>query len=295
MAFRLIEVASWIQYRDLLDGPEFRSWAFRGHSDARWSIESTLGRYLKQFGVESKAWAHQEERIVRIFQRKAHLFLDHVPSDDDVFQWLALMQHHGAPTRLIDFTWSPFVAAFFALERATVDAAVWAVRPPGIWKIQVDVGGRSGVSTTTLGLREPRNYREYYLTGATPFVTTGEPRIMNRRLIAQSGTFVVPSVLDRPVELILGEPGPSSDFVTKFVLRTEKLRDEAMAALYNMNLTHATLSRISTASRDPWRMSSSITGDSTRRPAPATLGKMRSDWSAGAGGRRRAHARSRGR
>ena len=39
------------------------------------------------------------------------------------------MQHHGAPTRLIDFTWSPYVAAFFALERATGDAAVWAVNP----------------------------------------------------------------------------------------------------------------------------------------------------------------------
>jgi hypothetical protein len=64
---------------------------------------------------------------------------------------------------------------------------------------------------------------------------------MNRRLIAQSGTFVVPSVLDKPVELILGEPGKSSEFVTKFVLRTQELRDEAMAALYNMNLTHATL------------------------------------------------------
>jgi len=39
------------------------------------------------------------------------------------------MQHHGAPTRLIDFTWSPYVAAFFALERTLADGVVWAINP----------------------------------------------------------------------------------------------------------------------------------------------------------------------
>ena len=42
------------------------------------------------------------------------------------------MQHHGAPTRLIDFTWSPYVAAFFALERTLADGVVWAMNPARI-------------------------------------------------------------------------------------------------------------------------------------------------------------------
>ena len=69
------------------------------------------------------------------------MFLGHVPEWEDDFQWLALMQHHGAPTRLLDFTWSPYVAAFLALERAVDDAAVWAIHPRVAMK-GPRVGGR---------------------------------------------------------------------------------------------------------------------------------------------------------
>jgi hypothetical protein len=48
-----------------------------------------------------------------------------------LIEWLALMQHHGAPTRLLDFSRSPFIAAFFSFEqcfiRNDVDVAVWAI------------------------------------------------------------------------------------------------------------------------------------------------------------------------
>lgn len=49
----------------------------------------------------------------------------HVP--EDVIEWLALMQHFGAPTRLLDFTQSPYVATYFAVEDATEDSVIWAV------------------------------------------------------------------------------------------------------------------------------------------------------------------------
>ena len=236
------DIHSWEDFNEVVAGADYRNWAFRGQSDQTWPLYSSLSRYLKDFGINPLAWAEQEGRIGRIFRRKAHLFLDHVPGDQDAFQWLALMQHHGAPTRLLDFTWSPFVAAFFALERATKDAAVWAIFIPAIWKGTQTFRfpqQASEVGPDQIGLRNPGAYETYYLRNSVPFVSSGEPVVMNRRLIAQSGTFVVPGILDQSVDQILAAyPGQP---IVKFVLKTELLRTEAMLALYTMNVTNSTL------------------------------------------------------
>ena len=67
----------------------------------------------------------------------------------------------------------------------------------------------------------------------------GEPQTMNRRLIAQSGTFAVPGVLDIPIERIL-EDTDQENILSKFVL-TKAVRDVGMRELYRMNITYATL------------------------------------------------------
>jgi hypothetical protein len=238
------EIRSWQEFYDVVAGPQYRNWAFRGQSDAAWPLFSSLSRHLLGYGIHRDAWAEQEARIFRIFRRKAHLFLDHVPDEQDAFQWLALMQHHGAPTRLLDFTWSPFVAAFFALERATRDAAIWAVFIPAIWHASNTVKlpkRKTAVSPHDLGMRNAGAYESFYLGNTVPFVSSGEPVVMNKRLIAQSGTFIVPGVLDQPVEQILAQYPEPEQAVVKFVLKTGDIRADAMSAFYHMNLTNATL------------------------------------------------------
>jgi FRG domain len=240
---RTIAIDSWDQFLEIASGPEFKSWAFRGQSEDRWPLYTSISRYLLAHGVHRDAWVEQEQRIVRIFRRKAHLFLEHIPEENDSFQWLALMQHHGAPTRLLDFTWSPYVAAFFALESATTDCAIWGVFPPRISATEQPVKIRGGrvVRPTEIGPWTPGNYETHFLPGTLPVVVVGEPRIMNRRLVAQAGTFVMPGVLDEPIDTIVSSYAGSDAKVVKFVVRTRDVRKTAMRELYNMNITPASL------------------------------------------------------
>lgn len=242
MSYLEVPISSWAQFREKVDGSDYRSWAFRGQACAAWPVFSALSRYLRANKVDERAWSGQEERILRIFKRKAHLCLTHVPAEENSFQWLALMQHHGAPTRLLDLTWSPYVAAFFALEHATEPASVWGFSVPGISDLdEQTIRGGMTIRPREMGFWAPGSYEQFFLLGTTPFVVMGEPFIMNRRLIAQSGTFLVPGVLNEPIESILNDyPSPETT-VVKFVLDTEKMRVDALCAMYNMNITNATL------------------------------------------------------
>jgi hypothetical protein len=234
------KVESWSEFNDIIQSWQgFRNWCFRGQGDARWELQSSLSRHIEVSKVFHEAWAGQETRIRRIFERKSHLFTIDAPQGDEL-EWLALMQHHGAPTRLLDFTWSPHVAAFFALERATNDAAVWAVNLPLLW----DVHGRhliDGVDVREADPRNVNNFRKYYLPNQQAFVWQGDPFRMPQRVVAQSGTFLVSSHLGMNVEQILARYPGEGELLIKFVLPVAKLRAQAMASLYSMNITQATL------------------------------------------------------
>jgi hypothetical protein len=239
---QVYEIKSWEEFQRLVTASRFKRWAFRGHEKSEWGLNSTLGRYFVDFKLHRDSWGHQEDRIVRLFRRKAELFLQNIPKDDDYFQWLALMQHHGAPTRLLDFTWSPFVAAFFALEKAkNDDSAIWAVN------IAELKSKKYRFETEQVPINAPRpedleSFHKFFVFNNVPFLTAGEPFNLNQRQIAQSGTFLIPSVLDKTIEEIVCSTSQIPEkVIVKFVLKTSRIREEAMESLYYMNITNATL------------------------------------------------------
>jgi hypothetical protein len=92
-----ISVSTWTEFMTLsmtLDG-----WAFRGQKDARWPLLTSLERYLTAYLPDRSSWRLREERAIRIFRRKAHNYLSDPTVLDNDLRCLALMQHHGAPTR----------------------------------------------------------------------------------------------------------------------------------------------------------------------------------------------------
>ena len=232
------QVSEWSQFIALTDAQD--GWAFRGETSANWPLASSLSRRLQAYSPQRELWPLREERALRVFRRKAHIYADDSAALNDTLRCLALMQHHGASTRLLDFTKSPYVAAFFALEEAVGDAAVYALNTPALWSAAPHFDGT--LTRERIDPRVPGNYERYFLHNRLPVLWFGEPTEMDRRLVAQSGLFVMPGVLDRSIGSILdGYPATDGEpLIVKYVLPIA-MRALAMNALYRMNVTYASL------------------------------------------------------
>jgi hypothetical protein len=213
-------------------------WAFRGERNASWRLLSSLARRLAQTGIDRATWPQREERAIRIFRRKAHVYLPDRTVLRDQLRCLAMMQHHGAPTRLLDFTKSPFVAAFFALEQAAGDAAVYALNTPTLWSMAPRFD--SSLTRDAVDPREPGNFDRYFAPNRHALVWFGEPSEMDRRLVAQSGLLVVPGMVQVPLDELLQSYDSAEPLLEKVVLASA-LRAQALHELYRMNITQATL------------------------------------------------------
>ena len=103
---------------------------YRGHSDADWHLASTLERVLGSAWTAESAMKFEDYSLA-VFESKFHLYDTENVQPNSTLAWLSIMQHYGVPTRLLDFTESPYVALYFALEGYTPypqkDLAIFAV------------------------------------------------------------------------------------------------------------------------------------------------------------------------
>jgi FRG domain len=131
MAWPVSRVTSWDIFvaamaRVRTGIPPSATYTFRGQANAEYSLAPSLQRHVAHL---TRAEALQVERtLLAEFQSQAHLLLQStlLPDYRDFAAWWTLMQHHGAPTRLLDWTKSPYVAAYFAVEsQPEKDGAIW--------------------------------------------------------------------------------------------------------------------------------------------------------------------------
>ena len=117
-----IELSTWKELSERFERYSCDHWLFRGVSRSFHELMPSVGReHLLHDGPTSVVRPFdldKERRLLEAFKRSARPYIGYNPSND--IEWLALGQHHGLATRLLDWTESLFVAAYFATEYGDV-------------------------------------------------------------------------------------------------------------------------------------------------------------------------------
>lgn len=245
MPFQTVTVDSWNDlHSHVKDG-----WLYRGHRHFEWPLETSLERYCKRLEVGSADIPRLERLIVREFRRAYHEFGTQSPAALAHMEWLALMQHHGAPTRILDFSYSLYVAAYFALETASGDAAVWAINPrwaaeqskaaaAAARKPDADHIGRRWHSSGEENVFEHLFVSPPYVRMACPL----NPFLLHDRLRLQLGAFLVPGDVTcsfvSNLEALPGHDRGENVYRLKLVAT---MKNDALRQLFLMNITRASL------------------------------------------------------
>lgn len=232
---------TWSDYKKLVDELS-ENWAYRGQANAEWLLENAIERtdFIQLYkGIEAD--------FVAEFQRGARNYLQKDQTPEYLIEWLALMQHHGAPTRLLDFSKSPFIAAYFAFEHCVASAdqhiAIWAVNV-NFLRIQAldcfqDLFGaeleQSGNRITEAV------FEKIFFQNSCSLIFPVEPFRMNRRYSLQQSIFVSTG---NSFEPFMKQLGFLKNKIEKAVIKIELptvLQKEVLRDLQRMNLHRASL------------------------------------------------------
>ncbi len=261
--------------------PDKWRWAFRGVRKSNYRLKSRLDRIIEDRSKFGSAHDYSrinkqvaEEYLLSQFKRAAHHFIEGsmVPKDNDILEWLALMQHYGTPTRLLDFTRSPYVACFFALEELAKntpdvtekeeaaeketkkrkvpvieDCSIWAVDT--LWLIEKSFPriAENLLGYTANSLLDSKFMAKKFDTLLVkyrkPLVLPVVPPRSNPRLLVQQGLFLCSSLVEGDFQDNLKSYQGNKDMykhVYKIIIEG-RIRTEVLSELRLMNISRASL------------------------------------------------------
>lgn len=239
--FSTVALTSWADFKKFTDDLS-QNWAFRGQLSADWELRNAIERtdFIRLYdGIEAD--------FVSEFQRGARNYLSRDEIPEHLIEWLALMQHHGAPTRLLDFTWSPFIASFFAFEECHVSAVshitIWAINIKFLKQKATEILAQHFPKELeeSAHLVNEKLFEKIFRANRFSLVFPVEPFRMNRRYSLQQSVFVsTGNSYDTFVEQLKFLKEQSREAVVKIELPAQ-LQKEVLRDLQRMNLNRASL------------------------------------------------------
>ena len=240
-------VKSWnelVAIEDYFDDKD--QWAFRGQNVNDFPATS-LQRHCEKLGLKGLRVADLEVKLVREFARRYHLYGGSaLPPKGHTLQWLTLLQHYGTPTRLLDFTYSFFIAAYFAVEAAVDASVIWAVnvsklRAAGIKLIQKTMLDGTKRIADYQENRDAASFRALFMSPSPQrFVYSVNPIRLNERLTIQQGIFLTPGDVTLTLEQNLQAIPDHKKIMLQIVL-DRRCWSDVLRKLHRMGINRASL------------------------------------------------------
>lgn len=200
-------IDSWDEARNLILDLVYKdnTLVFRGHNniDRVWELKTSFERKLKP----QPSSFNLEEFTIYEFKRGAFEYFDNHAVPDSKFELLSRMQHYGAPTRLLDFTLSPFIAAFFAFEKELEAdyASIWCVETGYIILNNFNVYNQiddnfdllKSVQGKLYDFKSTEDVDKLIASKRTGIIPAIPPK-MDQRMINQQSIFLLPTNLSVP-------------------------------------------------------------------------------------------------
>lgn len=250
-----MNLSSWNSLRTLYEQNTNRwnGWLFRGQIIPKGTrksqrlLETSLERGMSRFNIPLSKARIWEYRLLRDFKRRYHLVNDQPLDQKNSMEWLALLRHYGGPARLMDWTYSFWVAVHFAVDRAKAGdtCEIWALEAPW-WREQAEKEYQELTKVVKIhGSNSVKESEQVFCMKKSPGLWFLSPFRLNDRLAAQQGAFVLPLDVTRTLEdnLTALTPNHKSNKHIKrywFTVTPSRLKS-CLRELQRLNITRMTL------------------------------------------------------
>lgn len=205
---------------------------FRGCGNSSYKLSPSIHRHPEI--SDPKEIIILEQKIINRFKQRSIPFLNRDLNLDNKWEVLFYMQHFGTPTRLLDWSESPYIALYFAATCANYkrngkkieyqdDIAIWFLDPIK-WnrKILEDVGFSEGIisyESKLIDSFEP--FTDYNLMREKPIAIYGTHN--SGRIVAQRGVFTIFGKGIKPMEVLFEEDNFPADALIKIIIPKDKI------------------------------------------------------------------------